>query len=236
LGPSVPICYELDDTNHPLHYAPMYREAAIANAVGSGDVPVRGRRDVASYAGDDDFIILSRGSAFERIETLMTMDAKISVYADTVAVKLPPPRGAGGATWVGGMPQVAFTPWPWPRLVKYVDVEADRRAVEEWIRENALPAGWISAAEGSEKVRFPAGRKPKADWDALEAALKLRIDDIGYPTPDHADKNWRRREDVIRWAQDLLEDRKEPVARTTVAGQIDGMLARLKPGEHQTEI
>jgi len=96
-------------------------------------------------------------------------------------------------------------------------------------------SSWIPA-EGSEKIRSPAGRPPNADWDALEHALKLHIDDIGYRTPDHADKKWRRREDVIGWARDFLKARKEYAARTTVAGRIDGMLARLKLGEHQTEI
>jgi hypothetical protein len=96
-------------------------------------------------------------------------------------------------------------------------------------------SSWMPA-EGSEKVRFPAGRKPKADWDALEEALKLRIDEIGFPIPDHDDKNWRRKVDVIGWAQDFLEDRKEQAATTTVAGHIDKMLARLKLRNQRTEI
>jgi hypothetical protein len=122
------------------------------------------------------------------------------------------------------------------KRVEYVNVEADRPAVEAWISENALPAGWISAAEGSEKVRSPAGRKPSADWDALEAALELRIRDEGFPTLDNDDENWRCKADVIRWAQDFLEDRKESVERSTVAGRIYEMLRRPGLGEKESEI
>ena len=84
--------------------------------------------------------------------------------------------------------------------------------------------------EESEKVRFPAGRKPKADWDMLKCALQLHINKIGLPTSDHDDKNWRRREDVVCWAQDFLEARKERVARTTVAEQVDRMLRCFREG------
>jgi hypothetical protein len=108
------------------------------------------------------------------------------------------------------------------------ELEASKRrgGVEARIVTKALPERGSIA-----KVRSPAGRKPLADWDALEAALELRIDESGLPTPDHEGKKWRCRADVIRWAEDFLEDRKESVAQTTVAGRIDEMLRRLKSGK-----
>jgi hypothetical protein len=121
------IYVELDDPNHPLRCVPMNREAAIANAVRSGSFPVRGHRCIDGCAGD----------AFERIDNPMTPDAEVSVYMSTVTIKLPPPG-------ISLPLPSAFSPSP--RRIKYVDVEADRREVEAWIRENALPAGWISAA------------------------------------------------------------------------------------------
>ena len=146
---------ELDSLQHPLHCALTPScEAVVASAVKSGSFPVRGHRDLASYAGDVDFVILNRGNAYERIDKLMTPDAKISVYGDTVTVKLPP---AGGATVVNWMQRGSFTPEPsvftaWPRWIKYNDVEADRGAVETWIRENALPADWIITAGPTSEV------------------------------------------------------------------------------------
>jgi hypothetical protein len=166
--------------------------------------------------------------AFDRIEKLMTPDAEISVHGDTVTVKLAPPGGVGAATVLAGMrlrgnlslPPIVFPQGP--KRVEYVYVEADRCAVEAWIVANALPTSW-----SIEKVRSPAGRKPVADWDALEDALSLRIKEIGFPLLEHHDKTWRRREDVIRWAQDFLEARKEPAARSTVSGRNDKILRRV---------
>jgi len=161
-APLSQIFYELNDSKHPLSYvsyALMNREAAIISAVRSGEVPVRGRR----------------GSAFDRIENHMTPYAEISVYADTVAVKLPPPGGAGGATVVDGMRQggLSFAFAPPLRRFEYVYVEADRRAVEAWIRENALPAGWISAASPTSEVDQRI---------AAELAVRKYLEDL----PQHA--------------------------------------------------
>ena len=123
------IYVELDNPNHPLRHAPINRETAIATAVKSGSFPVRGHRCIDSCAG----------GAFERIDNLMTPDAEVWVYMDTVTIALPQPGISSP------LPSV-FTPSP--RRIKYVDVEASRGAVETWIRENALPADWISATEG----------------------------------------------------------------------------------------
>jgi hypothetical protein len=134
-APLSQIWVELDNPQHPLHCALMLScEAAVASAVMSGDVPVRGRRP--------------HRNTIERIEDHMTLDAEISVYGDRVTVKLAPPGGAGGATVVTGMrrgdPSIVLAVGP--KRVEYVWVEADRPAVEAWIRENALPADRISAA------------------------------------------------------------------------------------------
>ena len=138
------IYVELDDPNHPLRCVPINREAAIANAVRSGSFPVRGHRCIDGCAGD----------AFERIDDLMSPDAEVSVYGDTVTVKLPP---AGGATVVNWMQRGSFAPEPSvfttrPRWIKYNDVEADQGSVETWMQENAVPAGWIGAASPTSEV------------------------------------------------------------------------------------
>lgn len=219
------IFYELNNPEHSLRYALMTdREAAIVNAVKSGDVPVRGRRD--------------HFDAFARIEKRMTPEAEISVHWDTAAVRLVPSGGETVAIVTDGMrlgslslPRIVFALPTGPKRAEYIEVEADRRAVEAWIAANALPAGWTI-----EKVRSPAGAKPKADWDALEDALKLRVREIDLPDRDHDDKKWRCREDVIRWAQDFLNDRKEPVAHSTIGTRIDAMLRRLRSGEEEPKI
>ena len=92
----------------------------------------------------------------------MTPDAEVSVYMNTVTIKLPPPGISSP------VPSV-FTPSP--RRIKYADVEADRGAVQAWIRENALPADRISAPKGR------GGRPPRYNHDEIEDKVLELMDD-----------------------------------------------------------
>jgi hypothetical protein len=75
--------------------------------------------------------------------------------------------------------------------------------------------------------RSRAGAKPKADWDVVREALKIRIKEIGPHGPDHDDVKWRSRADVIRWVDELLIARDEIVAHSTVAERVDKILANI---------
>jgi hypothetical protein len=98
------------------------------------------------------------------------------------------------------------------------------------LRRHLRPAASIAPA----KARVRGGPKPKADWDAVKTAVQHQIEEIGRPAPDHDNKNWRSRADVIRWVEELLIDRGESVAHSTIGERIDKLFPDLV--DRQTEL
>jgi hypothetical protein len=195
-------------------------ENAITNAARSRVVPVRGRRDNG---------LSSLSSAFERIEKYLGPKTYVEVSLNRVTI---PDDGA-----VLGLPrrmnllQPQMNPGIFPGSTtvtipgsgaagRFTDVQADSRAVEKWIRENAMPRGWQGAAaeEGTQTRRGP---KPKYAWDAIrEETFRLM------------DKNGDFSDDKPEWdRQARLEDAllsfcagKEP-AHSTLQEKLPGWLA-----------
>ena len=122
-------------------------ENAIANAVRTGAVPVRGRR--SNYLRYPNL-----GSAFERIETRMSPDAEVKVSFDCVTVSDP-----GTRIEVHSFGSIGLSAALAPRTIQsFVDVETNQTALECWLRENAMPLGWNEElAEESRQLRaeFP---------------------------------------------------------------------------------
>ena len=125
--------------------------------------------------------------------------------------------------WQGGLSLPRIASPAWPKRVKYVDVEADRRAVEAWIRENALPAG---VAEGSalEASKKGGGRPRTYDPATVEAEVIRLMDERGEF--DTRDEEWnclaRLEAELMRFCE--AEFGKEP-ARSTLQAPISNGLA-----------
>jgi hypothetical protein len=73
------------------------------------------------------------------------------------------------------------------------------------------------------------GRRPKADWDAVEDALHLQMKSRGMIGLDN-DADWQIKADVERWVSTLLEARNEIVEESTVREHVTKMLARIEAG------
>jgi hypothetical protein len=163
------ICCDLERLDHPLHFAFIFRsgrENATANAIRSGKVPVRGRR------GNGYDCIPQFGSEFERIEQYLGPKAGVDILLNRIII----PPSAEFRLWphmnAGILPALAVAYDDGP-AGNFVEVEADSRAVEKWLRENAMPRGWQGAAaeEGTPTRRGPP---PKYAWDAIrEEAFRL---------------------------------------------------------------
>jgi hypothetical protein len=103
------ILISLNDVAHPLFLALRgLGEEAIANAVRSGEVPVRARRP---------------SHAFDRIEKRLSPEADIQVILNRIILH----RGGWGE--------------------EFVDAAADQPCLEEWLRENAIPAAFLIEEE-----------------------------------------------------------------------------------------
>jgi hypothetical protein len=73
------------------------------------------------------------------------------------------------------------------------------------------------------------GARPKADWDAVETALRLEIKSRGMIGPDN-DTGWQIKGDVERWVSSLLEARNEVVGESTVRNRVSRMLESIEAG------
>ena len=138
------ICYDLERLDHPLHFGFSFRsdrENAIANALRSREVPVRGRQ------GNGYDCIPKLGSGFERIEQNLGPKADIDIFLNRIIV---PPRAAF-RSWPGMNAWILYD----GTAGYFVEVEADSRDVERWLRENALPRWYLeaSAEEGPRSLR-----------------------------------------------------------------------------------
>ena len=124
-------------------------ESAIANAIRSSEVAVRGRRCSGFTAAFD--------AAFERIEKYLGPKAAVDISLNQI--NIPDDRAVLSVT----IP---------PITTRFTDAQADLRGVEKWIFENALPLRYlaVSAEEGTPTRRGPP---PKYAWDAIREEASL---------------------------------------------------------------
>lgn len=73
------------------------------------------------------------------------------------------------------------------------------------------------------------GQRPKADWDAVETALRIEIKSRGMIGPDN-DPDWQRKADVERWVSKILDERHEGVGESTVRDRVSRMLESIEAG------
>src|SRR5262249_53880521 len=71
------------------------------------------------------------------------------------------------------------------------------------------------------------GRPTAADWDAVQELLRREIKGRGWPNPDN-ERGWRTKEDVSRWVAEVLQDRKESAAESTIRSHVNLMLKHLR--------
>ena len=93
----------------------------------------------------------------------------------------------------------------------FVEVEANSRAVEKWLRENACPRGWQGAAaeEGTPTRRGPP---PKYAWDAIrEEAFRLMNHHGDFSDDNPAwDRQARLEEELQLFCANKFGKDKEP--------------------------
>jgi hypothetical protein len=204
------ICYDLERLDHPLHFGFMFRsdrENAIANAVRTGAVPVRGRR--SNYLPYPNL-----GSAFERIETRMSPDADVKVSFDCVTVSDPV-----------GLPRLSATLAPLT-IQSFVDVETNQTALECWLRENAMPLGWNEELAERKDGQTKKRQHPKRD---PAKGILRKMYPNGLPSkenlPDHEllkkckGPEWKDKEispDTIKRAAEELREEQQTASRRIV--------------------
>jgi hypothetical protein len=204
------ICYDLERLDHPLHFGFMSgsdRENAIANAVRTGAVPVRGRR--SNYLPHPNL-----GSAFERIETRMSPNAGVQVSFDCVTVSYPVGLAALSATLAPLTTQ------------SFVDVETNPTALECWLRENAMPLGWNEELAERKDGQTKKRQHPKRD---PAKGILRKMYPNGLPSkenlPDHEllkkckGPEWKDKEispDTIKRAAEELREEQQTASRRIV--------------------
>jgi hypothetical protein len=156
------------DLSLPINY--MECESAIASAVRSGKVPVRGR------LLDDHSMI---PSAFERIEERLDHTAKVNSSLNRIIMHKP------------DRIRRSFRIAPWPEqtieldngpVYTFVEVEADWPKIEEWLHDNALSAGHSGTARAEESPPSRRGALPKYDWDIIRKEAFRLLDENGDPS------------------------------------------------------
>jgi hypothetical protein len=155
---------ELTRFNHPLRRALTYGEyeSAIANAVRSGEVAVRGRlREELAYW---------RSNAFDRIEGRLNSDAHVDILGNKITIC---------ETYVDKpFKHSTFAIKKTLRAESYVDVQADLRGVEKWIRENAAPRWWQDALAKEETACELIGVNEQKRAAVLEAISSIGCDNL----------------------------------------------------------
>ncbi len=73
-----------------------------------------------------------------------------------------------------------------------------------------------------------AGRPTVADWDAIGDILRGKIEKRGPPSHDN-EKGWRTKADVCLFVADVLEDRKESAALSTIRKHVNVVLKGVIP-------
>jgi hypothetical protein len=110
-----------------------------------------------------------------------------------------------------------------------------RRMFDRWLAKHELlssPARFEPQEEAREQPTSVSrrGRRPRADWDAVELAFLEVIKTRGLPDDDNIDPNWRRQADAESWVGQLLEDRGEPIGESWLREKVREILARIKAG------
>ena len=72
------------------------------------------------------------------------------------------------------------------------------------------------------------GRKPVADWYAIEEAVHVEIKNRGWPDDDNADPKWRSQSDVERFVSGVLVYRKERGEEATIRRHVKEILNKIK--------
>jgi hypothetical protein len=72
------------------------------------------------------------------------------------------------------------------------------------------------------------GRRPRADWEAVEIALRDHIKTHDFPNDDNVDLDWRCQADVERWVAQLLDVRNEPIGESRLREKVREILVRIK--------
>jgi hypothetical protein len=165
-------------------------ESAIANAIRSSKVAVRGRRCSWFTAAFD--------AAFERIEKYLGPKADVDISLNRIHI---PDDGAVLRSVT--IPDSGFG--------RFTDAQADLRGVEKWIFTNALPLRYlaVSPEEGTPTRRGPP---PKYDWSAIrEEAIRL-MDLHGDFSDDNPewDRQARLEEKLLLFCANKFGKDKEP--------------------------
>jgi len=132
------ISYALDSNSRPIHAAFPFRsdlDSAIASALRSGKVPIRGKRG-------NNYSFSTFGNAFELIEPGPKASVDISlnrviIPAGDLELRLRPRVSAGV---LPDFPVAYIADLGSPQW--FLEVEADYVAVKRWLLENALPASF----------------------------------------------------------------------------------------------
>lgn len=74
----------------------------------------------------------------------------------------------------------------------------------------------------------PRGRTPAADWEAIKDALRIEVKLRGWPERQNGDMGWRSQADAERFVANIIRDRNERGADSTVREHTSRMLSELK--------
>ena len=76
----------------------------------------------------------------------------------------------------------------------------------------------------------PRGRRPKADWPAIEEAFRRVLAERGMPDETNVD-GWQRQADVERWLRNILiREGVESVSEATLRRRANNFLSRAREG------
>ena len=78
--------------------------------------------------------------------------------------------------------------------------------------------------------RSRRGRRPGADWDAVGIVLREKIKICGMPTEDNDDQDWRKQADAEGLVAEVLDQRGESKAESTVRKNVTRILKEIEAG------
>jgi hypothetical protein len=85
----------------------------------------------------------------------------------------------------------------------------------------------FSVHAGKAQTNVNRGAPPKADWDAVDEAIRQEVETRGLPERD-GEKGWKTQADVERFVFEFLDARKEPVGASTVKLRVQMALRKLR--------
>jgi hypothetical protein len=80
------------------------------------------------------------------------------------------------------------------------------------------------------RPRSRRGRRPGADWDAVGIVLREKIKICGMPTEDNDDQDWRKQADAEGLVAEVLDQRGESKAESTVRKNVTRILKEIEAG------